>query len=91
MADTGPGVPPEILDQIFDPFFTRRPGGTGLGLAMVQRATEAHGGAIFVDNAPASSGTGAMFTLYLPAVGAEDDEPAPLPDLKESTACEHLS
>src|SRR5690606_20208292 len=38
VTDTGPGVAPELLDQIFDPFFTRRPGGTGLGLALVQRA-----------------------------------------------------
>lgn len=75
VTDTGPGVAPELLDQIFDPFFTRRPGGTGLGLALVQRAVEAHGGAIFVDNAPAASGRGATFTLYLPGL-ADGDAPA---------------
>jgi two-component system sensor histidine kinase PilS (NtrC family) len=85
VVDSGPGVPPEIVDQIFDPFFTRRPGGTGLGLALVQRAVEAHGGAIFVDNAPAGSGGGAMFTLYLPALGPEDDEAPVNPPLKETT------
>jgi two-component system, NtrC family, sensor histidine kinase PilS len=72
VADTGPGVPDEIVEQIFDPFFTRRPGGAGLGLALVQRAVEAHGGAVFVDTAPAGSGLGATFTLYLPALPAPE-------------------
>src|SRR5690606_19245843 len=44
VSDTGPGVPPELVDSIFDPFVTHRPGGTGLGLALVQRAVEADGG-----------------------------------------------
>lgn len=67
VRDTGPGVPEDIREQIFDPFFTRRSGGTGLGLALVQRAVEAHGGAIFVDNAP-GGGSGAIFSLYLPTL-----------------------
>jgi two-component system sensor histidine kinase PilS (NtrC family) len=67
VRDTGPGVPEAIRDQIFDPFFTRRAGGTGLGLALVQRAVEAHGGAIFVDQAPGPKG-GAVFSLYLPTL-----------------------
>ncbi len=67
VRDTGPGVPEELQEQIFDPFFTRREGGTGLGLALVQRAVEAHGGAIFVDSAPDGEG-GAVFTLYLPTL-----------------------
>src|SRR5690606_36970521 len=79
VADTGPGVDEEIVDHIFNPFFTRRPGGTGLGLALVQRAVEAHGGAIFVDNAPAQSRLGAVFTLYLPATPAEPQALAALP------------
>jgi two-component system, NtrC family, sensor histidine kinase PilS len=70
VRDTGPGVPEEIREQIFDPFFTRRAGGTGLGLALVQRAAEAHGGAVFVDRAGAEGG--AVFSLYLPALTAED-------------------
>ena len=76
VTDTGPGVPEEIAEHIFDPFFTRRTGGTGLGLALVQRAVEAHGGAVFVDNAPPGSGTGASFTLYLPAVVADPSDAA---------------
>jgi two-component system sensor histidine kinase PilS (NtrC family) len=68
VADSGPGVPLDVVDHIFDPFFTQRSGGTGLGLALVQRAVEAHGGAIFVDSAPPDTGLGAMFTLYLPTL-----------------------
>lgn len=68
VTDSGPGVPEGIIDNIFDPFFTRRPGGTGLGLALVQRAVEAHSGAIFVDNSIAGKARGATFTMYLPAL-----------------------
>lgn len=67
VTDTGPGVPPEEVEHVFDPFFTLRPGGTGLGLALVQRAAEAHGGAVFVDE-PRGGDWGATFTLYLPAL-----------------------
>jgi two-component system sensor histidine kinase PilS (NtrC family) len=68
VSDSGPGVPPESVDHIFNPFFTSRPGGTGLGLALVQRAVEAHGGAVFVENAKSPGETGATFTVYLPAL-----------------------
>lgn len=77
VRDTGPGVPEEIRETIFDPFFTRRSGGTGLGLALVQRAIEAHGGAIFVDEAPPGN-SGAVFSLYLPLI---PDDSAPGDDL----------
>jgi two-component system, NtrC family, sensor histidine kinase PilS len=70
VRDSGPGVPEDIRESIFDPFFTRRTGGTGLGLALVQRAVEAHGGAIFVDSAPGRRG-GAVFSLYLPSLPPE--------------------
>ena len=66
VSDSGEGVPPGEAEHIFDPFYTLRPGGTGLGLALVQRAAEAHGGAVFVDDPPAP-GWGATFSLYLPA------------------------
>jgi two-component system, NtrC family, sensor histidine kinase PilS len=63
VRDSGPGVPAELEGRIFDPFFTTRSGGTGLGLALVHRAAEAHGGAILVD--------GARFTLYLPGAAGK--------------------
>lgn len=63
VKDNGPGVPEEEIPRLFDPFYTTRSGGTGLGLALVHRAVEAHRGAIFVDGAHG----GANFTVYLPA------------------------
>jgi two-component system, NtrC family, sensor histidine kinase PilS len=70
VTDNGPGIPPDIAQRIFDPFFTTRKGGTGLGLALVHRAAQAHGGAILVDGAV---GGGARFTLYLPGATAEGE------------------
>ncbi|HEX8696409.1 MAG TPA: ATP-binding protein [Longimicrobium sp.] len=75
VSDSGPGVPAEHAEHVFDPVFTARPGGTGLGLALVQRAAEAHGGAVFVDEP--LPGWGSTFTLYLRAAAADDhDVPA---------------
>ena len=55
VRDEGPGVPPEILHQLFEPFVTGRPDGTGLGLSVVQEIAAAHGGRARL--APASRGT----------------------------------
>ncbi len=63
VSDGGPGIAAAHMDRIFDPFFTTRAGGSGLGLALVHRAVEAHGGAVFVDG---GEGRGAAFTVYLP-------------------------
>jgi len=71
VSDTGPGVPEEDREHVFDPFFTLRPGGTGLGLALVQRAAEAHAGAVFVDEP--GPGWGSTFTLYLPETEENGD------------------
>ncbi len=62
ITDHGPGIAAEIRDRLFDPFFTTRPGGTGLGLAVVHRAIEAHRGLVFHD----SPGRGTRFTIMLP-------------------------
>ncbi len=63
VTDNGPGVPAAIRQRIFEPFFTSRPDGTGLGLAVVRSVAEAHGGDIRLDS---SDGTGARFVLRLP-------------------------
>jgi two-component system sensor histidine kinase PilS (NtrC family) len=69
VRDTGPGVPPEDLPRIFDPFYTRRAGGSGLGLAVVHRAVVAHQGTVTVDRA---EGGGAEFVVDLPVVSTAD-------------------
>jgi signal transduction histidine kinase len=52
VRDSGPGVPDEIRDKIFTPFFTTHERGTGLGLAFVQAIARDHGGTVAVDRAP---------------------------------------
>jgi len=68
VSDDGPGVPDEALPRLFEPFFTTRPQGTGLGLSVVKAVASAHGGDVSV----ASSDLGTTFTIMLPADGAED-------------------
>jgi signal transduction histidine kinase len=60
VCDNGPGIPPHVLDKIFNPFFTTKDTGTGLGLAIVHRVVEAHDGTILATNA---EGGGARFEI----------------------------
>ncbi len=66
IRDTGAGIAPEHMGRIFDPFFTLKESGTGLGLAVVFGIIKKHGGTIAVDSAP---GQGACFTIRLPLGG----------------------
>jgi signal transduction histidine kinase len=63
VRDRGPGVAPEVRARLFEPFFTTRANGTGLGLAVSRRIAEAHGGSLQLVEAP---GPGATFELRLP-------------------------
>lgn len=78
IADTGPGVPVDIMPRIFDPFFTTKEEGkgTGLGLSTVHGIIGQMGGAITIENAAEG---GAVFKIYLPAHlgGLDDEAPAP--------------
>jgi two-component system NtrC family sensor kinase len=67
LTDSGPGIPVHLLREIFTPFFTTKPRGIGLGLAITRRIVEQHGGRIGVENVP---GQGAMFRICLPLGGS---------------------
>jgi len=68
ILDTGPGIPPNDLDRIFEPFFTRKPNGMGMGLSICRTIIEAHGGRIGARN---GRERGSVFELSLPAVKSQ--------------------
>jgi len=70
VSDTGEGIPPERLDDIFRPFYSSRMGGSGLGLATARKIIEAHKGSITVHSEP---GKGTSFTIELPLSEVEQD------------------
>ena len=63
IIDRGPGIDPKHLENIFNPFFTTKPSGVGLGLAIVSKIVDEHGGKIAVESEP---GEGSVFRVYLP-------------------------
>ena len=69
VLDSGPGIPPEVLGRIFNPFFTTRATGTGLGLAIVHRIVDAHGGHVNITNIP-TGGTKVELCLPLKAASS---------------------
>lgn len=71
VIDDGPGIDGDDLPRIFDPFYTRRQGGSGLGLSIAHRAVQAHGGALLASSVP---GEGATFAVVLPRRAARSRE-----------------
>ena len=65
VSDTGPGIPAEVRDRIFDPYFSTKERGSGIGLTLTLRAMQLHGGSVEVESA---AGQGSTFRLRLPAV-----------------------
>jgi signal transduction histidine kinase len=63
VVDSGPGIPEEIRHRIFNPFFSTKPQGSGLGLAWTRKVIDAHGGVLDLES---RSGRGATFTIRLP-------------------------
>lgn len=80
LRDTGPGIPAELQERVFEPFFSTKATGTGLGLPLVREIALAHGGQLSLSSGP---GEGACFTLALPAADSAlpHPDPAPLPAL----------
>ncbi len=75
IEDTGAGIPDEVRERIFEPFFTTKASGTGLGLAVVRRIVEGHGGEVRVRSV---AGAGTTFTLIFPLhpdSGAVENDP----------------
>lgn len=72
VEDTGEGIPPDALEQIFEPFYTRKEHGTGLGLSIAKQIVEEHGGEIRVES---ELGRGARFSVFLPADDAHTIDP----------------
>jgi two-component system, NtrC family, sensor histidine kinase HydH len=71
VADTGPGIASEHRERIFDPYFTTKAQGTGLGLPLAHKIVAAHGGEIVV---AARSGGGTVFTVFLPVAAGDFEE-----------------
>lgn len=74
VSDTGPGIPPENLEKVFNPFFSTKDQGAGLGLAMTKKIVEQAGGRVLITSPP---GKGATVTLLLAPVLAAEAPPLP--------------
>lgn len=91
VRDNGPGIPPEVRDRMFNPFFTTRATGTGLGLAIVHRILDAHAGRVDIRDArenESAGESGAIVDLMLPlepVVHTRSTQPAHHPPIGEET------
>jgi CheY-like chemotaxis protein len=88
VSDTGSGIPPEVMDSIFEPYFTTKDvdQGTGMGLAVVHGIVAGCGGAITVDSTP---GKGTEFTILIPTV-EQTDGYSPPEDVEPSDGTERI-
>jgi C4-dicarboxylate-specific signal transduction histidine kinase len=68
VRDSGPGIDPRHLERVFDPFYTTKPGGTGMGLSICRSIIDAHGGKLWAE---ANEPRGALFQFSLPRAEAE--------------------
>jgi two-component system sensor histidine kinase FlrB len=80
VRDNGPGIAPSIQSRVFEPFFSTRPAGTGLGLAVVKTVAEAHGGDLALHS---EDGRGTRIEINLPRVASVDPAPPPAPAARE--------
>ena len=76
ITDSGPGIPAEVRERVFDPFFTTKSTGSGLGLAVVMRTVEEHGGIIELEE-PTVLHRGATFRVVFPVLRQVAEQPAP--------------
>lgn len=72
VSDDGPGIPADVVARVFDPFFSTKEGGTGLGLSVSYAIVRAHGGDLTVNSTPQQ---GTTFTLQLPVVAESESPP----------------
>ena len=70
VKDTGPGIPDDRKDKIFDPFYSTKEGGTGLGLPISKKIVESYGGSLTLSDAPSG---GACFTVFLPEQNSDSE------------------
>lgn len=87
LSDCGPGIPEDIVDKIFDPYFTTKSDGSGLGLALSFSIINKHDGYLFIDT---EEGVGSCFTVYLPASDMERDkifDTAPVVNIVKNKGC----
>jgi signal transduction histidine kinase len=72
VRDNGPGVPEDVHERVFEPFFSTKAEGVGIGLAITRSIIDAHGGALTLSPTP---GGGATFRFRLPLVHRDVDDP----------------